>query len=73
MSKHYLDMSDDEQYAVIEASTQRSLDNPMPPELRQMVSDAIEPHTINAGIKHGEVMHCVAVVYPIIRDHLESR
>lgn len=55
-----------------EARLQRALDDPMPPDLVRLVADYIEPQTINAGIKHGEVMTCIRVAYPVIRDYLSG-
>jgi hypothetical protein len=44
----------------------------MPPELRGQVEDLIEPHTMNMGIDHGDVMDCIKVAYPVIRDWLRE-
>jgi hypothetical protein len=60
------------------AALQRALDTPIPSELKQRLADEIEPHTMNAGIKHGEVMIAVQIAYPLIVDidvealHIES-
>jgi hypothetical protein len=51
-----------------EVAMQRMLDNPMPRELEQAVADEIEPHTLNASLKHREVMIAIAIAYPLIRD-----
>lgn len=40
----------------------------MPPGLKDEVADVIEPHTMNMEIKHGDVMTCIAVAFPVIRD-----
>jgi hypothetical protein len=53
-----------------EQTVQLGLDNPMPKELRQQIEDWIEPQTINMGIKHGDVMDCVRIAFPLIRDYL---
>lgn len=55
-----------------EAAVQRGLDNPMPPELREAVADGIEPETINLYLKHGDVMGCIDIAYPLIRDYLRE-
>ena len=44
----------------------------MPAELRGLVEDLIEPHTINMGIDHGDVMSCIRVAWPVIRDWLRE-
>ena len=61
-----------EQTAAYEAGLRRSLDEPMPAELRGLVEDLIEPHTINMGIDHGDVMSCIRVAWPVIRDWLRE-
>jgi len=53
-----------------EASLRRALDEPMPRELRDRLADLIEPHTMNMYLKHGDVMTCIAVAFPVIRDYL---
>ncbi|HEY9413431.1 MAG TPA: hypothetical protein VIQ30_01625 [Pseudonocardia sp.] len=68
----YLEMSEEEQYRVIEETTQRALDEPMPNDLRDQIADLIEPHTINARIKHADVMDCISVAFPVIRDYLRQ-
>lgn len=55
-----------------EAALQRALDNPMPLELEEAVSDAIVPHTLNASLKHREVMIAIEIAYPVIRDYLRN-
>ncbi len=47
------------QEAKIEADLEAGLADPIPRELRKLLADAIEPHTINMGIKHGDVLECV--------------
>lgn len=64
-------MTDDE-HARREASMERMLANPMPRDLSQAVAAEIEPHTLNAGIKHREVMIAVEIAYPLIRDYLRE-
>lgn len=64
-------MAEDE-HRRCEEALQRALDNPMPRELRQRVADLIEPQTMNAGIKHDEVMMCIAIAFPAIRDWLRG-
>jgi hypothetical protein len=61
---------DDE--AAREASLQRALDEPMPPVLRGQVEDLIEPHTMNMELKYGDVMTCIRVAWPVIRDWLRD-
>lgn len=51
---------------------QRGLDNPIPRELERLLADYIEPQTMNARIDHGEVMDCIAIAYPQIRDYLRD-
>jgi hypothetical protein len=55
-----------------EASLERAMDEPMPPELRGQLADLIEPHTINMYLKHGDVMDCIDVAWPVIRDWLRD-
>lgn len=61
-----------EQIASIDASLQRALDEPMPRELRDGIAGLIEPHTINMYLKHGDVMDCIDVAFPVIRDYLRD-
>lgn len=42
----------------------------MPLGLLDQVANVIEPHTMNAGIDYDEVMTCIEVAFPVIRDHL---
>ncbi|MFE2994184.1 hypothetical protein ACFXG4_04120 [Nocardia sp. NPDC059246] len=65
------DLTDD-QSRHIEATLQRALDEPMPPELKTRIKALIEPHTINMQIKHGDVMQCIRVAFPVIRDWLRD-
>lgn len=53
-------------------SLRRSLDEPMPRELRDQLADLIEPHTLNMYLKHGDVMTCINVAFPVIRDWLRE-
>jgi hypothetical protein len=55
-----------------EATLQRSLDEPMPRELTGQIQDLIEPHTMNMYLKHGDVMTCIDVAFPVIRDWLRA-
>jgi hypothetical protein len=63
----------DDGEAAREASIRRAQAEPMPAELRSQVEDLIEPHTMNMGIDHGDVMTCIRVAYPVIRDWLRER
>lgn len=65
-------MMTDDEHARREAAMERMLANPMPRELSQAVADEIEPHTLNAAIKHREVMIAVEIAYPLIRDYLRD-
>lgn len=49
-----------------------ALDEPMPRDLREQVEDLIEPHTINMYLKHRDVMDCIKVAFPVIRDYLRA-
>jgi len=61
------------QEAKIEAGLEAGLADPMPRGLRRLLADAIEPHTINMGIKHGDVLECVQyAAWPVIRDWLRT-
>jgi hypothetical protein len=53
-------------------SLRRALDEPMPSELQTQIADLIEPHTINMYLKHRDVMDCIDVAYPVIRDWLRE-
>jgi hypothetical protein len=55
-----------------EARLNRYYDNPMPRELGQRIGDYIEPQTINAGLKHEEVMICIRVAYPELVDYFRN-
>jgi hypothetical protein len=68
----YLYLSEEEQSRIVEAGIQRGLDEPMPPELNRLIRDLIEPHTINMRIKHGDVMDCMSVAFPVIREWLRE-
>lgn len=59
-----------EEYEALNRALQRALDNPIPHELGRLIADEIEPFTMNAGIKHGEVMSAINIAYPLIRDYL---
>lgn len=61
-----------EQNTSREASMGRALAEPIPPELRGQVEDLIEPHTINMYLKHRDVMTCIDVAWPVIRDWLRE-
>jgi hypothetical protein len=68
-------MDDDltgEQITSMEASLQRALDEPMPKDLSDTVKALIEPHTINMYLDHGDVMDCIDVAFPVIRDYLRA-
>lgn len=53
-----------------DAALRRSLDEPMPRDLTRQIADLIEPQTMNAQIPHGEVMTCIQIAFPAIRDYL---
>jgi hypothetical protein len=55
-----------------EKSLQRALDEPMPPGLKNRLASLIEPHTINMYLDHGDVMDCIDVAFPVIRDYLRK-
>lgn len=55
-----------------QAALQRSLDEPMPGDLGAQVGALIEPQTMNAGIPHDEVMICIEIAFPVIRDYLRE-
>jgi hypothetical protein len=61
-----------EQGAAIEANLGRYQAAPMPPELNELVKDLIVPHTMNMELKHGDVMECIHVAFPVIRDWLHA-
>lgn len=61
-----------EQIASQEQSLERALREPMPRELQHQVADLIEPHTINMYLKHRDVMECIDVAFPVIRDYLRE-
>jgi hypothetical protein len=44
----------------------------MPRALSDQVADLIEPHTMNMYLKHGDVMECIDVAFPAIRDWLRE-
>lgn len=53
-----------------EEALQHAFANPMPRELQQRIADLIEPQTMNASLDHGEVMTCIEIAFPAIRDWL---
>ncbi|MFD3594385.1 hypothetical protein ACFWU5_16800 [Nocardia sp. NPDC058640] len=59
--------------AALEASLQRALDEPMPTELKKTIAALIEPHTMDMYLKHGDVMTCIRVAFPVIRDWLAEQ
>lgn len=61
-----------EQSASLDASLERALSEPIPLDLRRQIEDLIEPHTINMYLKHGDVMSCIRVAFPVIRDYLRE-
>lgn len=58
--------------ATREASLERALAEPMPRELRDGLAGLIEPHTVNLYLDHGDVMDCIDVAWPAIRDWLRE-
>jgi hypothetical protein len=68
----YDEMSEEEFGELVEAGVARGLANPMPRDLNEQVKDVIEPQTINGGIKHGDVMDCIHVAWPVILDYLRE-
>lgn len=54
----------------LDRALQRSLDNPIPRDLKRRIADEIEPHTMNSYLDHGEVMTAIQIAYPLIRDYL---
>lgn len=68
----YLELSEGERERLLEAGIQRALAEPIPAELRDVIKDTIEPHTINMQIKHRDVMECIRVAFPVIRDWLRE-
>jgi hypothetical protein len=65
--------TDSEEFgATLERNLEHALANPMPRELKQQLMTLIEPHTINMYLKHGDVMECIDVAYPAIRDYLRE-
>jgi hypothetical protein len=64
-----MDLTDEENRRR-ERSLQRANDEPMPRELRDQVADLIEPHALNMHLKHRDVMMCIGVAFPVIRDYL---
>lgn len=61
-----------EQIQSMDASLRRALDEPMPRELKGAIADLIEPHTLNMYLKHRDVMECIDVAFPVIRDYLRD-
>ena len=61
-----------DQIASMDASLERAMAEPMPAELDAQIQDLIEPHTINMYLKHRDVMDCIDVAFPVIRDYLRE-
>ena len=55
-----------------EENIKRTLDDPMPQELKDHIADVIEPSTMSMIIDHGDVMTCIEIAYLEIRDYLAS-
>jgi hypothetical protein len=56
----------------LDRALERAMANPMPPDLFGQVSDEIEPHCMNEGIKHRTVMEGIEIAYPlIVADELQ--
>lgn len=64
---------DPEDPDVIELVAQLALDNPMPGELSEQISNWIEPETLNCGLKHRDAMSCVRIAYPLIKAYFERQ
>jgi hypothetical protein len=60
------------QGAQIEEDLGRAQAEPMPSDLRRAIASLIEPHTMNMQIKHRDVMECIDVAYPLIREFLHG-
>lgn len=54
----------------LDQALQRAMDNPMPGDLHATIADEIEPQTMNTYTDHGEVMTCIEIAFPLIRDYL---
>lgn len=61
-----------DQIAAHDASLERAMAEPMPRELRDQLAGLIEPHTINMYLNHRDVMDCIDVSWPVIRDWLRE-
>lgn len=61
-----------EEQARREAAMERAAATPLPRDLSRLIAAEIEPHTMNAGIDHGEVMIGVEIAYPLILDYLRE-
>lgn len=61
-----------EQEEQMDKTLERAMAEPMPPELRGQIEDLIEPHTMNMYLKHRDVMDCIRVAFPVIRQYLRE-
>lgn len=61
-----------EQIVSMDASLERAMAEPIPRELSEIIANLIEPHTINMYLKHRDVMRCIVVAFPVIRDYLRE-
>lgn len=52
--------------ARLEWAEELAATHPMPPTLARLIGDAIEPHTQNCRIDHGDVLEAIEMVYPLI-------
>jgi hypothetical protein len=64
-------LSEHEQH-LHEITLRRAMDEPMPADLRRVVAELIEPHTMNMLMDHGDTMTCIGVAFPMIRDYLRA-
>lgn len=63
-------MDDEELGEAVEALLNEAEANPMAAGLREYIAERIVPYTINARLKHSDVMTAIEIAYPMIRDTL---
>jgi hypothetical protein len=66
----FADNDDPDYEAALEIVQKLASDNPMPRELKRQIDNWIEPQTVDTQTDHGDVMDCIEIAFPLIRDWL---
>lgn len=63
-------MDDEELGEKVEQLLTEAQANPMAAGLHEYIAERIVPYTVNAQLKHDDVMTAIEIAYPMIRDTL---